>query len=206
MEDDDIDTPSGGNLLSVALSVLAIVLGGAGLYFGMTASQKLSPLTDSMEAGSGTVARLEKSISALETQLTELSAQYEDTQSAISRMRIYSSQSEQAVKQFASGMQENRTELVKLAERLNELLESGVPQASAPSGAPAPSQAGPLSSGEVEPGSSATSRTYAIVAGDNFVKVANKLGVGLQALLDANPGVDPRRLRIGQEINIPPAP
>ena len=31
------------------------------------------------------------------------------------------------------------------------------------------------------------------------------MGVSLQALLDANPGVDPRRLRIGQNIVVPTA-
>ncbi|MFU8848306.1 MAG: LysM peptidoglycan-binding domain-containing protein [Opitutales bacterium] len=206
MEDDDINTPSGGSLLTLALSVLAILLGGAGLYFGMNASQQLSPLADSMEAGSGAAVRLEKSISALETQLAELRGQSSEVQSALNRMRIYSSQSEQAVKQLASGMQENRTELVKLAGRLNELLESTVPSAPAPSAVSTTNQAPPLTSGEANSSQLASSRTYAIVSGDNFVKVANKLGVELQALLDANPGVDPRRLRIGQEINIPPAP
>lgn len=206
MEDDEIDTSSGGSLLTVALAVLAIVLGGAGLYFGMTANQRLSPLAENMEAGSGTSARLEKSITALETRLAELSVQNTELQSALSRMRVYGTQTEQAVKQLASGMQENRAELVKLAGRLNEVVQnrpSAVPAASEESTA---RQALPAATAEASPEQEASAATYAIVAGDNFVKIAKKLGVNLQDLLDANPGVDHRRLRIGQEINIPPAP
>ncbi len=45
--------------------------------------------------------------------------------------------------------------------------------------------------------------TYNIQSGDNFAKIASAKGISLQALLDANPGVDPRRLQIGQAINIP---
>jgi LysM repeat protein len=213
MEDDDIDTSSAGSLLPVALAVLAIVLGGAGLYFGMTASQRISPLADTMEAGSSSAARLEKDIAGLETRLAELSAQNSELENTLSRMRLYSNQSEQAVKQLASGMKENRTELVKLAGRLNELLSSGVPSAAAapvPSGAVSAPSATSIDSTEL-PASSVEStvarttadNTYAIEAGDNFVRVASKLGVGLQSLLDANPGADPRRLRIGQEIKIP---
>lgn len=204
MEDDEIDTSSGGGLLTVALAVLAIVLGGAGLYFGMTANQRLSPLADSLEAGSGNAARLEKSISALETQLAELSGQNSEMQGALNSMRVYGNQSEQAVKQLAAGMQENRVELVKLAGRLNALLANSAPSAPAATPAASSREERPASSGEEgSRAGGASSETYAIVAGDNFVKIASKLGVELQALLDANPGVDLRRLRIGQEIKVP---
>lgn len=205
MEDDDIDTSSGGSLLPMALAVLAIVLGGAGLYFGMTANQRLSPLADTMEAGSSSAARLEKDIAGLETRLAELSAQNSELENSLSRMRLYSNQSEQAVKQLAVGMKANRTELVQLAGRLNELISSGVPAPSATAPSATSSDRAEMPSAPVEstPERTPAGNTYAIQAGDNFVKIANKLEVGLQALLDANPGVDHRRLRIGQEIRIP---
>jgi len=205
MEDDNIDTSFAGSLLPVALSVLAIVLGGAGLYFGMTANQRLSPLADTMEAGSSSAARLEKNIAGLETRLTELSAQNSELEKALSRMRLDSNQSEQAVKKVVSGMQENRTELVKMAGRLNELLSSGVPSAAVPPPSATSSDRADLPASPVESTATptVTGNTYAIEAGDNFGRIASKLGVGLQALLDANPDADPRRLRIGQEIKVP---
>jgi LysM repeat protein len=45
--------------------------------------------------------------------------------------------------------------------------------------------------------------TYEIKAGDTFARLSGQFGVSVQAIEQANPGVDPRRLRIGQRIVIP---
>ena len=47
-------------------------------------------------------------------------------------------------------------------------------------------------------------RAYVIKAGDSAYAIARKFGVKLDALLTANPGVDPKRLRPGQTLNLPP--
>ncbi|HZR20200.1 MAG TPA: LysM peptidoglycan-binding domain-containing protein [Verrucomicrobiae bacterium] len=47
---------------------------------------------------------------------------------------------------------------------------------------------------------------YVIVKGDTFATVAKKFHVGVKALLDANPSVEPTKLKIGQTIHIPAAP
>jgi LysM repeat protein len=47
------------------------------------------------------------------------------------------------------------------------------------------------------------SHTTGACAGDTFARIAAKIGLSVQAILDANPDVDPRRLRIGQKIDIP---
>ena len=205
MEDDEIETSSGGGLVPIALAVLAIVLGGAGLYFGLTASQRLNPLAEKTDAGSSTVVRLEKDIAALETKIAELRAQNSDMEEALGRVRLYSNQSERAVKQLASSVKENRGEIVDLAGRINKIV----------TGPPRPTATATESTRTELPATAATTEaeeptaqparanTYTIVPGDTFAKIAGKLGVGLQALLDANPGVDPRRLRIGQTINVP---
>lgn len=207
MEDDDIENSSGGSLLPLALAILAIVLGGAGLYFGMTANQRLSPLTESMQAGTSSAAQLEKDIAKLQTQLTEISLQNTKLEESLNRMRIYSNQSEQAVKQLASGVKDNRTEMVKLAERINELVAGGArpaPVAAGNSNSERPPVAGGGGSDGPDSGTTtAAPGTYTIVSGDTFAKIASKMGVSLQALLDANPNADPRRLAIGQVINIP---
>ena len=46
---------------------------------------------------------------------------------------------------------------------------------------------------------------YAIVKGDNFSTLATKFHVSPKAIADANPGVQPTKLKIGQKINIPAA-
>ena len=47
------------------------------------------------------------------------------------------------------------------------------------------------------------SRVHVVAQGDNPNRIALQYGLDLQALMLANPGLDPRRLRIGQEITIP---
>ncbi|MGE5559035.1 MAG: LysM peptidoglycan-binding domain-containing protein [Bacillota bacterium] len=47
---------------------------------------------------------------------------------------------------------------------------------------------------------------YEVQAGDTYFSLARRFGTTVSALLAANPGVDPNRLAIGQEICIPVAP
>ncbi len=46
---------------------------------------------------------------------------------------------------------------------------------------------------------------YEIRAGDTFYALARRYGITVEAIMAANPGVDPRRLQIGQLICIPAA-
>jgi len=48
-------------------------------------------------------------------------------------------------------------------------------------------------------------RQYSVQSGDTPTSIARKHNVSLNALLSANPGVDPRHLKIGQVLKIPPA-
>jgi len=44
---------------------------------------------------------------------------------------------------------------------------------------------------------------YVVEKGDMPVTIAKKLGIKTQELLDANPGLDPKKLQIGQKLNVP---
>jgi LysM repeat protein len=46
-------------------------------------------------------------------------------------------------------------------------------------------------------------RQYRVVKGDSFYKIARANGVSMQAVMDANPGVDSAKLKVGQELQIP---
>ena len=47
------------------------------------------------------------------------------------------------------------------------------------------------------------STTHTIEGGDTYQKLGERYKVGVNDIIDANPKIDPRRLRIGQEIVIP---
>jgi LysM repeat protein len=46
-------------------------------------------------------------------------------------------------------------------------------------------------------------RTYAVKAGETMAAIARKNGVSLSALTAANPGVNPKKLRVGQMLSLP---
>ncbi|MEN8661890.1 MAG: LysM peptidoglycan-binding domain-containing protein [Lentimonas sp.] len=196
------------SMLPIALGVLAIAIGGAGLYFGMTANQRLSPIVDGMESSTGSAARIEKQLASFETQLEELAAQTDELNKTVGRLRVYSSQNERDAKAALSGVKANRAEMVKLVEKFNGIA-SGTTRAKPAVASTTPAVSTAISNAVTETSGVATSTAstpagvYKIQSGDNFAKIASNKGLSLQALLDANPGVDPRRLQIGQEIKIP---
>lgn len=196
---------SSGTMVPVALAVLGIVLGGAGMYFGLTANQRLNPIHELVDAGSSSAARIQKQIAGFDTRIAELSAQVTESKKTLDRVRVYGSQSEQNIKQLAGELKANREQLLKTAEKLNEFAASGFRAAPAPVAASPGQQTIRVTSDQTsaspEPAGSAS--TYRIQSGDTFAKIASQKGVALQALLDANPEADPRRLSIGQVINIP---
>lgn len=50
---------------------------------------------------------------------------------------------------------------------------------------------------------SGVAATYTIVSGDTFFLISSELGITLDSLVAANPGVDAGNLQIGQVINVP---
>jgi LysM repeat protein len=46
-------------------------------------------------------------------------------------------------------------------------------------------------------------KDHKIVQGDTFGSIAKKYGVSVKALTDANPGLEPTKLRVGQSIHVP---
>jgi LysM repeat protein len=48
-----------------------------------------------------------------------------------------------------------------------------------------------------------TTTEYVVVHGDTLAKIAKKNGVSLKALKEANPGVEPTKLKVGQKLAIP---
>lgn len=55
------------------------------------------------------------------------------------------------------------------------------------------------------PSASMGGKEYTVVSGDAFYKIAKAHGVSITALAKANPGVDSRKLKVGQKLTIPEA-
>ncbi|HEX4266054.1 MAG TPA: LysM peptidoglycan-binding domain-containing protein [Verrucomicrobiae bacterium] len=48
-----------------------------------------------------------------------------------------------------------------------------------------------------------TAEDYTVIKGDTFATIAKKSGVSTKAIVDANPGVDPKKLKIGEKLHVP---
>jgi len=70
---------------------------------------------------------------------------------------------------------------------------AGVRPGTAPTGGATRASGGPSRAG----------RTHSVKSGDTPASIARQHGVRLPALLAANPGLDPKRLRVGQIVNVP---
>lgn len=51
----------------------------------------------------------------------------------------------------------------------------------------------------------AVAKTYSVVKGDSFYRIAKAHGISVSALMEANPGIEPTKLRIGQVLRFPVA-
>lgn len=79
-----------------------------------------------------------------------------------------------------------------------ETAQQGTPPAPAPAPMPAPApEPAPA------PAPAPTENEYVVVKGDTLSKIAKANGISWKALEDANPGVTPTRLKIGQKLVIP---
>ncbi len=199
----DNDTESNEtSMLPLAFVLLAILLGGAGLYLGLTARQQLVPLTKFVDETSSSAAYINKQLSEIDTRINELSVQSAKLKETIQRLGRESSQTLREAKQAYAGVQSNRGELIELAQNISQLATSGAAPTAPRSSLPATGTSSETSATDTFTSSSPAS-TYKIQPGDTFGKIASQKGVKLDALLNANPDADPRRLRIGKEINIP---
>jgi LysM repeat protein len=63
--------------------------------------------------------------------------------------------------------------------------------------------AGAAAEGGAAPGTVSADGTYTIKSGDILAKIARANGISIADLEAANPGIDPKHLKVGQKINLP---
>ena len=182
---EDNTEPTETSTLQFALILLAILLGGVGLYFGLTAKQQPAPLKKSAAEDISSSARTNKQLSKIDKRINELSAQNVKLKETIQRLGRKSLQTLREAKQAYAGVQSNSGELIELAKNISLLATSGA----------APIALSPrveVRSYDSEKSvirkssSSLPTLTYKIQYGETFGKIASQKGVRLDALIEAN--------------------
>ena len=129
---------------------------------------------------------------AAQRQLEDLAEKNRQLNSEVEKWRAYYAAQQTALKANPSGAQNN--------------------PALQPSGSPMPddmSQPAPTATATVTPAKPtqpkiSPARTHTVLAGETLAAVARKHNVSLTALQAANPGVSPKKMRVGQSLNLPP--
>jgi len=199
-----MDTPSkNGSYLVIAACLLAVI----SLILGVISLRSIS----AMKANTGdSAARLD----AIETSSRKAATEAEK---AVSRLATISTDTQRAFDNVGKELATLRTNVNRVtieSKDLAEKLASPTTRSSSSSRTSTATTAPPPTSGATASTPAASSRppelspegTYTIKSGDTFARLSGRFGVSVQAIEQANPGVDPRRLGIGQAINIPTSP
>lgn len=200
----DFDSPSKTPLF---LGIAGVIVGVTGLligWLGFTKASRLEAQLADFSSFSASIADVEtkaeenaQRITAMTRMSSEMQRLSQDVNTALGTLRADIDRNKKDVRsvEFKAG-----TALKKL-----ETLEKREVKAAA---VPAPRSTRPAASSSPSPSGGKTvasteGETYRIQKGDLLGQVAAKFKVSLADLLDANPGIDPRRMAIGQEIVIP---
>ncbi len=192
--DGSIEPVATESKIPMILAIAAFVLGGLSFVFAWNTKSNLTRHKDSIikevndavevakqaaaDARNGGVSN--GNVDSLKTDVEELKAMVKSEYATLTS----------SVNQLISH--------AKLTQKRLDKLEGGnAPVRATPSGN---TSSGSTSS---EPVAANASGKYTVKKGDYPGKIAKELGVSLKALMDANPGLDPTKLQIGQELNVP---
>lgn len=166
------------------LGVVGIVLGATGIFMANGSRKEMSELKAAIESRPDRTAELEQKLATLEQSVMNVGAE------TVRIDRALRAELKNVVDAVGREIRTNRELISKVSEEMASAATAKV-------SAPAKAEGG--SGGSTPPADG----VHTIAAGDTLGKLASRYGVSLDAILKANPGVDPQRLQIGQKINIP---
>lgn len=220
----DLETDDAGNgsklpLLALIVALIGIVIGIAGIYMAAQATRSLRDYQESQATRPDTTAQrladLEAQVEAAGSQLTESGNQLRSLEERLEALgsahvalqRSQRETREQTQRSFDNVSREiasNRSQINDALERFRELVQAPPPSSGRASAAPSRDNApAPGASGTEPVAANGESGVHSVAQGDTLSSIAARYGVSLSQVMSANPDVDPRRMRIGQQIIIP---
>ena len=200
---DETPADSGGGagiMIPLVVALIGVVFGAIGIFFGLSSQSKVSTLETTvaeLQASlPGQISEATASVDVFEGKLSKLNQGVEALKN-LSRMNRDSTN--RKLDTYAKEIEANRSQINKNTNEISEI-PTMVAAAPAPTATIAPASS---SDSTAAPAGVAPEGVHIIKSGDTFGRLAAKYGVTVQAIVSANPSLDPRRLRIGQAVNIP---
>ena len=182
------------------LGFLGLILGATGIILALMARGDLSEFRDELNSGPDPLPGLQVELDALKDNLAAL-----DRDLAISNSRLETivNQTQRAFEDVMREVKANRVEINKNGKLLGEMGQRIFSLENEKSGP------GPIRTQSAAPSAPSTPAEkpadgyHIIESGDSFDKLAKQYGTTIEAFMNSNPGLDPRRLQIGQQVKIP---
>ncbi|MCC5807621.1 MAG: LysM peptidoglycan-binding domain-containing protein [Opitutales bacterium] len=209
----ELEKSSGsGWMLGAGALVVALIGVGCGL-FGFVQSQRAQAMVEELRAEQAArpdpTADLRES---LDRRYEELDGRLERAGTELARinqldrqLRSLRDDSQRAFETVTRDVRTNRNAINEMTGRLSEIVETldEVRRAAPRTTAPAPRAANDNNGEETPSDAAAEGGVHVIESGDTLSRIAGRYGISLSRLMEANPGVNPNRLQIGQRIVIP---
>ena len=203
MEPESPENPSGNgqgmSKILVIAGVIALISGATGTFMALAVKSDLAELRKEINLQPNPSLKVQAEMDAIREELASV-----DEKLAKSNAQLGSivSQTQRAFENIMREIKANREEVNKSGSLSGEMgkriaaLENARQKKTNPVSREKIGER-PALAGKPEDG------YHIIEPGDNFDKLAKHYGSTIEAFLRSNPGVDPRRLQIGQQIKIP---
>lgn len=199
----DAGRSSGPSLLPLVFGFAGILLGGVALFFALSGrgetgsaveeiraemlaeADKHEEVAERLQALESALDKLQRDEGATRMRIQSLTAEVQNALTTVSR----------ELNSTRNGVQENAATVAELVEKLTAAKAAGQAPAASSSteGRPeAPESRAPEGF-----------REHSVRTGDNYSRMAREYGVTVEAIMEANPNVNPNRLQIGQTILVP---
>ncbi len=148
---------------------------------------------------------VQKQLDSLVDQNRQLQAQIDKLNAQLKEWNAYYASLKQAGIISSSGAPAQPVTPVTTSASPDDI-SAQTPQSAQPQPQPQPSVAGKARPGTTKPAVAKSSRehTHVVASGETMASIARKHGLSMSALEAANSGVNPRKLHVGQALNLPP--
>lgn len=182
-----------GAFITSALLVLGLGVGLVALYFSLQVRSEFLLLQNELKARPDQTVELKTNLESLESRLVKVGAETVRIKNQVYAVR---DQNHQVHDELRRGIKGNRKWIDKQ--------EAGIRGQAVEESVVATGVAlTKVDDGEEKRLEESNAGYHVVRRGDNFGRLANQYNATVDAFLKANPGVDPRRLQIGQRLKIP---
>ena len=171
-------------LAALGIGVFGVIVGITGIVMANSASNELAALKQKVE-------QTQDPATVLKSKFDEIDEHIGNVAADALRANNASSDNGNKILTLAKAIAEDRTQI----NRLNGHKSAGKPVSVGGAAEKAPAAGASAASG--------SGHSHTVAAGEHFSSIARQYGVSVAAIEAANPGVDSKHLKVGQQLTIP---